>query len=58
MSSSTPALSSRYQQSVADYWNKEENPVNLRLGDVDGIYYYHHHYGIGEVDLMIAADKA
>lgn len=57
MSSSTPALSSRYQQSVADYWNKEENPVNLRLGDVDGIY-YHHHYGIGEVDLMIAADKA
>ena len=41
-------LSSLYQRSVADYWNTEQNPVNLRLGEVDGIY--HHHYGIGEVD--------
>ena len=44
-------LSSPYQQSVADYWNTEANPVNLRLGDVDGIY--HHHYGIGDVDWSV-----
>jgi geranyl diphosphate 2-C-methyltransferase len=39
---------SAYQQSIADYWNKEKDPVNLRLGDVDGLY--HHHYGIGAYD--------
>ncbi|WP_020659345.1 geranyl diphosphate 2-C-methyltransferase [Amycolatopsis benzoatilytica] len=37
-----------YQRSVADYWNAEKDPVNLRLGDVDGLY--HHHYGIGDYD--------
>jgi geranyl diphosphate 2-C-methyltransferase len=37
-----------YQQSVADYWNAERHPVNIRLGDVSG--YYHHHYGIGDID--------
>ncbi|MDF9811488.1 geranyl diphosphate 2-C-methyltransferase [Streptomyces sp. SPB162] len=42
---------SPYQRSVAAYWNAEKNPVNLRLGDVDGIY--HHHYGIGEVDWSV-----
>jgi geranyl diphosphate 2-C-methyltransferase len=47
----TPVLSTRYQQSVADYWNKEKDPVNLRLGDVDGTY--HHHYGIGDVDWSV-----
>lgn len=41
-------LRSDYQKSVAAYWNNEKDPVNLRLGDVDGIY--HHHYGLGEVD--------
>lgn len=41
-------LRSLYQKSVANYWNQERNPVNLRLGEVDGIY--HHHYGIGDVD--------
>lgn len=44
-------LSSLYQHSVADYWNAERNPVNLRLGEVDG--YYHHHYGIGVVDWTV-----
>lgn len=39
---------SPYQTSVADYWNAEANPVNLRLGEVDNIF--HHHYGIGPVD--------
>lgn len=41
-------IKSRYQQSIADYWNKEHSPVNIRLGDVDGLY--HHHYGIGDVN--------
>ncbi|MFI0373772.1 geranyl diphosphate 2-C-methyltransferase [Actinomadura sp. 1N219] len=44
-------LNSLYQHSVADYWNAEKNPVNLRLGEVDGIY--HHHYGIGAVDWTV-----
>jgi geranyl diphosphate 2-C-methyltransferase len=50
VTSSAPreVLRNDYQKSVAAYWNKEKNPVNLRLGDVDGLY--HHHYGIGEVD--------
>jgi geranyl diphosphate 2-C-methyltransferase len=49
-SSSAPVdvLRSDYQKSVAAYWNNERDPVNLRLGDVDGLY--HHHYGLGEVD--------
>ncbi|MBA0052483.1 methyltransferase domain-containing protein [Streptomyces sp. AJS327] len=42
----TPA--SPYQGDIARYWDQEARPVNLRLGDVDGLY--HHHYGIGEVD--------
>lgn len=42
-------LRTAYQQSVADYWNTNNNdPVNLRLGEVDGLY--HHHYGIGAYD--------
>ena len=41
-------LRSAYQRSVAEYWNEEKDPVNLRLGDVDGLY--HHHYGIGDYD--------
>lgn len=44
-------LRNDYQKSVAAYWNKEKDPVNLRLGDIDGLY--HHHYGIGEVDLSV-----
>lgn len=44
-------LSTPYQRSVADYWNVERNPVNLRLGEVDGLY--HHHYGIGDVDWSV-----
>ncbi|WP_086820329.1 geranyl diphosphate 2-C-methyltransferase [Allokutzneria sp. NRRL B-24872] len=43
-----PVLRSDYQRSVAEYWNKERDPVNLRLGDVDGLY--HHHYGLGDYD--------
>ncbi|MFW6692908.1 geranyl diphosphate 2-C-methyltransferase [Streptomyces sp. MAR4 CNX-425] len=47
----TNVLTSPYQHSVADYWNREKDPVNLRLGDVSGTY--HHHYGIGEVDRSV-----
>lgn len=52
MTTSTTAaaqvLRTEYQKSVAAYWNSERDPVNLRLGDVDGLY--HHHYGLGEYD--------
>lgn len=42
-------LRTEYQKSVAAYWNTNQNdPVNLRLGEVDGLY--HHHYGLGEYD--------
>jgi geranyl diphosphate 2-C-methyltransferase len=47
----TEVLDSRYQRSVADYWNAERHPVNIRLGEVDGTY--HHHYGVGDVDWSV-----
>jgi geranyl diphosphate 2-C-methyltransferase len=41
-----------YQRAVATYWDtNQRDPVNLRLGDVDGLY--HHHYGIGTVDASV-----
>ncbi|WP_434587362.1 geranyl diphosphate 2-C-methyltransferase [Streptomyces sp. A5-4] len=43
-----PSPASPYQGDIARYWDQEARPVNLRLGDVDGLY--HHHYGIGDVD--------
>ncbi|MET7651871.1 MULTISPECIES: geranyl diphosphate 2-C-methyltransferase [unclassified Streptomyces] len=42
---------STYQNRVADYWNAEENPVNLELGRIDDLY--HHHYGVGEADWSV-----
>ncbi|MGW7257582.1 geranyl diphosphate 2-C-methyltransferase [Streptomyces sp. NPDC054834] len=42
---------STYQNRVADYWNAEENPVNLELGKIDDLY--HHHYGVGEADWSV-----
>lgn len=42
---------STYQTRVADYWNAEENPVNLELGKIDDLY--HHHYGIGDADWSV-----
>jgi geranyl diphosphate 2-C-methyltransferase len=47
----TEVLASNYQRSVADYWNAERDPVNIRLGEVDGTY--HHHYGVGDVDWSV-----
>lgn len=46
-------LRTAYQESVAAYWNSERDPVNLRLGEVDGLY--HHHYGIGDYDESVLA---
>jgi geranyl diphosphate 2-C-methyltransferase len=43
-----PRPTTPYQGDIARYWDQEARPVNLRLGDVDGLY--HHHYGIGDVD--------
>ncbi|MQA10527.1 MAG: methyltransferase domain-containing protein [Pseudonocardiaceae bacterium] len=50
MTSSTtaPVLRTDYQKAVAEYWDYERDPVNLRLGEIDGLY--HHHYGIGDYD--------
>ncbi|MEO6084672.1 MAG: geranyl diphosphate 2-C-methyltransferase [Umezawaea sp.] len=47
-SAARDVLRTPYQKSIAAYWNAEKDPVNLRLGDVDGLY--HHHYGIGAYD--------
>jgi len=46
--STAPVLRTAYQRSVAEYWNSERSPVNLKLGAIDGLY--HHHYGIGDYD--------
>jgi geranyl diphosphate 2-C-methyltransferase len=51
-----PVLRSAYQRSVAEYWNAEKAPVNLRLGEVDGLY--HHHYGIGDYDPAVLSSPA
>jgi geranyl diphosphate 2-C-methyltransferase len=42
-------LTTAYQRELAAYWdNKTRDPVNLLLGDVDGLY--HHHFGLGDYD--------
>ncbi|MBV9446244.1 MAG: class I SAM-dependent methyltransferase [Streptosporangiaceae bacterium] len=51
-----PVLRSAYQRSVAAYWDSEKDPVNIRLGDIDGLY--HHHYGVGEYDPAVVAAPA
>ncbi|ATL67111.1 geranyl diphosphate 2-C-methyltransferase [Nocardia terpenica] len=51
-------LRTSYQRSVAAYWNDNPNDdrVNTKLGEVDGLY--HHHYGIGEPDLSVLEGPA
>ena len=49
-----PTPATPYQGEIARYWDQEARPVNLRLGDVDGLY--HHHYGIGDVDQSALGD--
>ncbi len=56
MTSTLPTLRTPYQKSVAEYWNVEKDPVNIKLGEVDGLY--HHHYGIGDVDQSVLAGPA
>ncbi|MEV0277767.1 geranyl diphosphate 2-C-methyltransferase [Streptomyces sp. NPDC050610] len=51
-----PSPASPYQGDIARYWDQEARPVNLRLGDVDGLY--HHHYGIGDIDRAALGDAA
>lgn len=51
-STSAKVLRTDYERSVAAYWNtNRQDPVNLRLGEIDGLY--HHHYGIGEYDAAV-----
>jgi geranyl diphosphate 2-C-methyltransferase len=54
--SGQPVLRTAYQQSVAAYWNAERDPVNIKLGEVDG--FYHHHYGIGDYDASVLETPA
>ncbi|UQX04239.1 geranyl diphosphate 2-C-methyltransferase [Streptomyces sp. RerS4] len=49
-----PSPATPYQGDIARYWDHEARPVNLRLGDVDGLY--HHHYGIGDIDHAALGD--
>ncbi|WP_442304036.1 geranyl diphosphate 2-C-methyltransferase [Streptomyces sp. 2RAF24] len=49
-----PSPASPYQGDIARYWDAEARPVNLKLGDVDGLY--HHHYGIGDIDRAALGD--
>ncbi|GLZ28582.1 methyltransferase [Lentzea sp. NBRC 105346] len=48
MTTARPVLRTDYQRSVANYWNHEKDPVNIKLGEVDNLF--HHHYGIGDYD--------
>ncbi|WP_030197537.1 geranyl diphosphate 2-C-methyltransferase [Streptomyces sp. NRRL S-87] len=49
-----PAPVTPYQGDIARYWDGEARPVNLKLGDVDGLY--HHHYGVGAIDQEALGD--
>ncbi|WP_203841766.1 geranyl diphosphate 2-C-methyltransferase [Winogradskya humida] len=53
----TPVLRTHFEKSVAAYWNtNQEDPVNLRLGEVDGLF--HHHYGVGGYDPSVLEGPA
>ncbi|MEU3355049.1 geranyl diphosphate 2-C-methyltransferase [Streptomyces sp. NPDC037389] len=57
----TPAapavLRTAFQKAVAAYWNtNQQDPVNLRLGEVDDLY--HHHYGLGDYDPSVLEGPA
>ncbi|WP_185063100.1 geranyl diphosphate 2-C-methyltransferase [Pseudonocardia eucalypti] len=50
-------LRTDYQKAVATYWNtNQDDPVNLRLGEIDDLY--HHHYGIGDYDASVLEGPA
>lgn len=49
MTVDSTVLRTDFQRAVASYWDTNtDDPVNLRLGEVDGIF--HHHYGLGGYD--------
>jgi geranyl diphosphate 2-C-methyltransferase len=50
MTMTDEVLRTPFQRAVAAYWNNNPNDdrVNVKLGEVDGIF--HHHYGIGDYD--------
>ncbi|GIG61842.1 methyltransferase [Longispora fulva] len=56
MTMTDTVLRTPYQRSIARYWDEERDPVNIRLGEVDGLF--HHHYGIGAVDPTLLGDSA
>ncbi len=57
MTITAPVLRTDFEKSVATYWNTNRNdPVNLRLGEVDELY--HHHYGVGTPDLSVLEGPA
>ncbi|WP_209518409.1 geranyl diphosphate 2-C-methyltransferase [Streptomyces syringium] len=42
---------SAYQKSIARYWDHENNDINVKLGEIDGLH--HHHYGIGSAHFAV-----
>lgn len=45
-------IGNAYEAAVARYWDmKQSDPINLLLGEEDGIF--HHHYGVGDFDHSI-----
>jgi len=51
-SPSRTVIRDAYEERLAAYWNTKQNdPVNLLLGEIDGLY--HHHYGVGDYDPAI-----
>ncbi|MFC7535479.1 geranyl diphosphate 2-C-methyltransferase [Actinoplanes sp. GCM10030250] len=53
----TTVLRTDFERSVAAYWNtNQQDPVNLRLGEVDDLY--HHHYGVGPYDPTVLEGPA
>jgi len=52
-----PVTLTSYQRDVASWWNnRQDDQVNLALGEVDGLY--HHHYGVGPVDPSVLSAPA
>ncbi|MFC4516618.1 geranyl diphosphate 2-C-methyltransferase [Streptomyces ehimensis] len=56
-SATAAVLRTEFQKAVAAYWNtNQQDPVNLRLGEVDDLY--HHHYGLGDYNPSVLEGPA
>ncbi|MEJ3659269.1 methyltransferase domain-containing protein [Actinomycetes bacterium KLBMP 9759] len=54
---STTVVRNTYEKDLAQYWDDKQNDdVNLLLGEKDGLY--HHHYGVGDYDPAILSAPA